>query len=221
MYILQEYVKRIMNERNMSVADVALAIGYKNVSKGSRKVSDFLNGDFTNRLIAENLKRFMQVSDEDMRHLIDDTARQMEEEKKKLFRPFLYAKTKLRIPSQIFVCAMLGSERYKVIYLPEGFSRMDYVSKAKVIKNTVRDSMQRFNGIIPTFGEILYYVLRADYDENENERVVYDCDGNPVSGDPYMDKSVSIGMSAIRMKKHDITWFFKNMIINESLNDKK
>jgi hypothetical protein len=109
-------------ELGISSAEIARRVGYRNVSKGVRRIDELCRGDFrAANFIVGALPRALELPEDDVRRAIHATedeldarerARLEEEDRgyRSAFRPHAVWVTERLVPRPIFVAAFLGVE---------------------------------------------------------------------------------------------------------------
>ncbi|MCX8125356.1 MAG: hypothetical protein N3F66_14505 [Spirochaetes bacterium] len=154
---------------------MAQHLGYKNISKGIRRIDEFIQ-EVT--LIEHIIKNLHIALDEPLSKVIDkleetkreiaeeikqkhEEKRKAKEEKRKNFKPFLYCVTQNKIPSTIFVAAITKSYLLKKVSLPVNFNQLSHLKKRAAILKAICEHydfvQQRWDSKVPAFGEILAY----------------------------------------------------------------
>jgi hypothetical protein len=75
------------------------------------------------------------------------------------FRPHLQVQTERAVPSPIFVAAMLGVRRLRIVHLPDGALTANDEAGDRIIKTIIIDHWREKGGRVPAFGGITGYVL--------------------------------------------------------------
>mgnify|MGYP001503075230 CR=1 FL=1 len=117
MYAIQKFVIQKMNERKLKRSDVAKRCGYTNISKGCRRLDEFLKQLELNPKIINNLHHALDVSESEIQEKLNETWQEIDSERRKSFVPYIFCQTELNRPSQIFVCAIIGAAQMRFIYL--------------------------------------------------------------------------------------------------------
>ncbi|HPF07595.1 MAG TPA: hypothetical protein PK293_16250 [Spirochaetota bacterium] len=220
MYAIQKYVLEKMKEKHLRKGEFVKRLGYSNISKGCRRFDSFLAGEAYPENIISNLHAALDVDKNEINELLRETEiefqKEMEverlkrdEEGRKNFVPYLYCHTERRIPSPIFVCAILGADRLKIRKLPADFCTLSYEKQNDVRKKAIKEIIEKFDGTIPSFGRIKYFTQRLEYDDPENERKVYNIKGELITDPPDDSKKIYQGKATLTCKGQDITGFFR------------
>jgi hypothetical protein len=130
------------------------------------------------------------------RSVLDDvlsaTARQQEAERtaqmlareegyRDRFRPHLRVRTERGIPFPIFVAALLGSERLRIVRLPEEINSLGENQRDEIVRESISMHYQDTAGEVPAFGRIEgYYFVRFAGFGAADFGVEYDVTGSPV-----------------------------------------
>jgi len=123
--------------------------------------------------------------------------------------PYLYCHTERRIPSPIFVCAILGADRMRFRKLPPDFNILTPEKRNRIRIDVIKETLKMYNGMIPTFGRIICFTERLYFDDNIAERKVYNINGNLlISPDSELQK-INEGRASLTVKGQDITGFFR------------
>jgi hypothetical protein len=82
------------------------------------------------------------------------------------FRPHLQVETERRIPSPIFIAALLTTRRLRIVQLPDEAISGDEDRRDRLIRATIIEHYREQRGDVPAFGRITGYalVLLAGYD---------------------------------------------------------
>ena len=171
-----------------------------------------------NPVIMAGLHHALDVPESEIQEKLNETRRELdaerlerEENERKNFVPYLYCQTERNIPSPIFVCAILGSDRMKFIHLLPNYNDLCYDEQDILRKKLIAEHLQRHTGSIPAFGKITAYTLKRHYDDEEKECEVYDLAGALIP-DPAPDqKVIRDGRASLSVKGKDITGILKVM----------
>jgi hypothetical protein len=100
-----------------------------------------------------------------------------EESYGKAFRPHLQVQTERRVPSPIFVAAIMGVHRLRIVALPDEALSASPEARDQIVKRVIIDHYRSSSGHIPAFGAITGYVLvlspgydRTDFGIHHNEK---------------------------------------------------
>jgi len=209
MYTIQKYVLEKMKEKGIRRPEFVHRIGYSNVSKGCRRFDEFINGKDYNRKIIENIYKAFDVAKEEVddklratkleiqREIEEENARQADFERKS-FVPYLYCHTEYKRPSSIWLCAMIQADKTR--NLPLYFNSLSRKDQNSAVKKLIEEILKRHNGQIPTFGKIICFTVRRDYDDIESERKVYDLKGDVIKKPAEEYRKISIGRATLTLK---------------------
>lgn len=218
MYAIQEYVIGTMREKGLKRSEVVQRLGYTNVAKGCRRLDQLLHNLEYNSKLINNLHVALGVTRQEVEAKLAETAREIEQERlreeereRRVFVPYLFCQTERRIPSPIFICAILNAESMKFIYLPPDYNRRSAAEQEEIRRAVIAERLRKNDGKIPSFGKITCFTLRRAYDDTEEEREVYDLEGNLMLRPPEGAKKITRGNATLTVKGKDITRFFNHM----------
>ena len=175
-------LKRI-EELKLTRREVAERMGYRRIDHGMNKLNNILNGSILTGDQSKRLSFSLGVDVNVLLQIMNDEKKQQELKNDKIgrnnFIPCLYAICENRRPSSIVIGNIVDYKRY--IYLEKAFLQSSLKgqiirSKRKIIKH-----FKKNNGIIPTFGNIMHYVLHLYYDDNKEDVLILDTSGNRIS----------------------------------------
>jgi hypothetical protein len=73
------------------------------------------------------------------------------------FRPHLQVRTERRMPSPIFVAALLGTERLLTVYLPEDINSAEENERHEIVRGSIQKHYQESDGHVLAFGRVVGY----------------------------------------------------------------
>jgi hypothetical protein len=141
-------------ELGLTRAQLVKRTGYKNVSKGIRRLEEVLLGDLqSTKYLIEGLPAALDLPANVINRAVEKTRRQIEEEEEAAwrasFKPHAIILTERERPEPIFVAALIGVERLlRVDFNPEG-DRENYVRRAL---EGMRRILAKWRGVLPAFG---------------------------------------------------------------------
>jgi len=220
MYSIQKYVKSKMKEKGIKKSELVKRTGYSNISKGCRRFNSFMEGESYPEILMKNLASSLDIPEEELNEVIEKSKIEMQEDMERKrerqndidrrnFIPYLYCHTERKIPSPIFVCAILGGDRMKKIKLPEYFTILSDEEKDAQKRELINKIMKRYEGKIPGFGSILCFTEKLIFDDEEDERRVYNLKGDLIESPPPEYKKIHEGRATLEHKGKDLTRFFK------------
>jgi hypothetical protein len=219
MYSIQKFVLEQIKEKGLKRAEFVRRAGYTNISKGCRRLDDFLNGDEFNPEFISRLKSALDDRSTKFEEQLRETKREIQceiDEKEELisrsFVPYLYCQTEHNIPSPIFACAMIGADRMKRRDLHKDFASMPERERDRIRKKKIAEVLALYNGRIPTFGLIECFTQKLEYKDKVAEREVYDLKGNLVLNPDEKHKLITMGRATLTVNGKDITKLFNGLM---------
>jgi hypothetical protein len=127
--------------------------------------------------IAAKLDEVLEVEPDLINAVLVATARQIHDEARaqiltqeaahrSAFRPHLQVETERRIPSPIFVAALMTTRRLRIVPLPDEAFSADEDTREQIIKAMIIEHFRASAGCVPAFGRVTGYsaVLMRGYD---------------------------------------------------------
>lgn len=232
MYAIHKFLHETMKQKNLSKKEIAQRLGYKNISKGIRRIDEFLQEATFNDHIIKNLhialdeplSKVTEKLEETKREIAEELKKQEEEkqrvkeEKRKNFKPFLYCVTERKKPWPIFMAAISESYLLKKVSLPDNFNELSPKQKLDAMRNAMRQHYEyihnRWSGIVPAYGKILAYTLVPTFEYNEEDLPVYTPHGELIEQPPRFYQEIELGVAGASIgKKIDLKKIFKDVEI--------
>jgi hypothetical protein len=153
-----------------SRTDLVRRCGYCGLTSGHAALSGFLLTGVVPPFIRTKLAGVLEVEDDLIDSMLLATARQVhdeartqilarEEAYRAAFRPHLQVETERRVPSPIFIAALLTVMRLRIVPLPDEAFSADEDTRERMIKATITQHYQNQRGQVPAFGGITGYTL--------------------------------------------------------------
>jgi hypothetical protein len=193
-------------ELSLRPVELIRRCGYKNVSKGLRRLEHFCQGNFTGSdTLIRTLPAALDVPDEAIRKAVEDTQRQIHEAKEAAWRaafvPHAVILTESERPTQLFVAIFIGIERLRRVNFDLSESPTTYIQQAL---DGLRHKLQRWklqgwkSDQIPTFGRPESVIVNYATDR----AVRFDLDGNAIE---IFDRAYRLGESSFSIGKRPVS----------------
>jgi hypothetical protein len=176
----------------LSRTDLVRRFEYRDLNSGHAALSGFLLTGVVPSFVEKKLARALEVEQEFLDTVLLATARQLHDEARARilaredayrasFRAHLQVQTERRVPSPIFIAALLSTKRLRIVQLPDEAFSSDEESRDQAIKATIIEHFREHAGDVPTFGSITGYLLvvLAGYDGCDFG-LPFDVNGDPV-----------------------------------------
>jgi hypothetical protein len=173
---IQVLISSRCSELGLRPVEVVRRCGYKNVSKGLRRLEDISRGCFagTDTLI-RNLPDALEVRAEVVKQAVEETKRHLLEAEESAwreeFKPHAIILTERERPQPLFVAAFIGVDRLLRVNLDPTDGPGTYIKQAL---DGVRKKLARWKGVLPAFGRPVGVVVNYTPDR----AIRYDLDGN-------------------------------------------
>jgi len=153
----------------LSRTDLVRRLGYRDLNSGHRALTDLLTDGIVSPFIDGKLGHALEVDEDLIEPVLLATARQIhdetrvqilarEEAYRSGFRPHLQVETERRVPSPIFVAALLATKRLRILRLPDDTFLSGEEARDRRIKTTIIEHYRNQHGQVPAFGGITGYV---------------------------------------------------------------
>ena len=103
----------------------------------------------------------------------------------------------------------MGADRIKKIKLPEDFVILSEEDRDAERRELIRETMNNYEGIIPSFGSILCFTERLSFDDEEDDRRVYNLKGNLIENPSPEFRKIHEGKAVIEHKGNNLAKIFR------------
>jgi hypothetical protein len=192
---IQVLISSRCHELGLRPVEVVRRCGYRNVSKGLRRLEDISRGCFagTDTLI-RGLPVALEVPADVVQQAVEDTKRQIFEAREATWRaafsPHAIIMTERERPSQIFIAAILGVSNLRRVDFDLSQGPLSFVQQAL---EGLREKLAKSNGVITTFGRATGFIINFDPDY----AVRFDLEGKPVEA---LDRAYRLGEATFHLK---------------------
>jgi len=218
MYPIKKFVNDRIKELGISKNEVVRRTGYTNISKGLRRLEQFLINTDTAGLVAPRLHKALEIPFCELeakvietRKIIkekyeaeyEESLRQRDLAARAVYAPHLALFMERAVPTQICICGFTGGDSNRFIFFPKNFNELPTEEQNQLIQEKVDFAMNRFEqkGTVRFFGKIQWFVLSRYYDEPQEDRNVYDLEGNLISDATYAQRIIRNGVASVSLKR--------------------
>jgi hypothetical protein len=204
-----------------SRTDLVRRLGYRELNSGHRALTELMLTGMLPPFIQKKLAAAVEVEPDLLDAVLAATAQELRDEAgmrmvakeqayRAAFRPHLQVATARRVPSPIFIAAMLTTARLRCVPLPDDTFATATLSRDRIIKALIIEHYRSRRGHVSAFGAITGYVLvllvgygRVDFG------LPYDRHGDPAGP---MQKIERLPEASLGTKRGDarLTGLFKN-----------
>jgi hypothetical protein len=172
-------------------SEIVTRLGYRNLSKGHRLVSGVLTTGMVPTFIAGHLSAALDIEPDVVQTAMAETAAQRraeaaaqreaeDREYRASFRPHLRVETECERPSPIFLVAMLGLLRLRIVPISDAVWTADDIMRERIVRSAITDHYRRCGGRLPAFGKIVGYALVTAAASYCDLGFPYDVQGNGI-----------------------------------------
>ena len=175
--------------------------GYKNVSKGLRRLEHFCQGNFTGSdTLIRALPSALDVPEEAVRAAVEDTKRQIHEAEEAAWRaefvPHAVVLTEREFPQPLFAALIIGIDRLLRVDFDLSEGPVTFVKQSL---DGVRDKLSEWKwDRIPTFGKPVGVIVNYSPDR----AVRFDLEGQPIE---MMDRAYRMGKASFSIGKRPVS----------------
>jgi len=154
----------------LSRTDLVRRLRFANLHAGHASLTALMMTGSAPPTIAAKLDEVLEVEPDLINAVLVATARQVRDEAgsqmlmredayRAAFRPHLQVETERRIPSPIFVAALFGTKRLRVVPIPDAAFVASEEIRDQSVKTTIVEHYRDQRGHVPAFGAITTYAL--------------------------------------------------------------
>lgn len=163
-----------MCRQGISRAQLASRIGYKNITKGLRRL-DHIVGGGEDQVVLQKIARTLEIHPDALERALAETQaeqateqaeseRQREAHLRAIFHPIINVETEYRRPSPLHIGIMFF-DTLKRIHLPGSILKRSFDHQLAWAMQAVPKHYDAKGGKAPSFGKITGYAFRFSYDE--------------------------------------------------------
>ena len=188
-------------ELGLSQPELTRRYGYKNISKGLRRLDQLYWGDFKSSagLIAK-LPAPLDVPVDVIKKTVEETQRFLHESEeaawRAAFRPHAVILTERERPQPLFVAALIGVDVLLRIDFDLTADPMTFQNQAL---DGLRDKLARWHGCLPAFGRAIGLIINYSPDR----AIRFDLEGNAVE---HFDRAYRLGFAQFSIGRHAISF---------------
>lgn len=167
-------ISRFMADRartlGLTRSNVARRLGYQDIGNAHKALAETLTTGRVPLHMSGHLAQALEIDQSVLDAVMDSTARQrqdewrarlliQEKEHAPHFQPHLRTETARTVPEPLFVAAMIGTARLRMVELPAETWQASASDRDQMVKQAIRAHHRAHNGHVPTFGAIRSYTL--------------------------------------------------------------
>ena len=189
---IEALVSRRCDELGLSPKGLIRRCGYKNVSKGLRRLGQLRAGDFKGSAgLIGMLPAALEVPVDVVKNAVEETKRYLQESEeaawRAAFRPHAVTLTERDIPQPIFVAAFIGVDVLLRIDFDLTAGPATFLEQAL---DGLREKLARWRGYLPALGRATGIVVNYSPDR----AIQFDLSGNPVK---VFDRAYRLGTAQL------------------------
>jgi hypothetical protein len=208
--------------RSLSVSRTELVrrLGYRKIGNGHKALAEALRTGVVPAHMRNHLSSALALDEAVIDFVLESTSRQRQdewrawllaEEKEHMarFQPHLRIETARTIPEPIFIAALLGTARFRLVEVPSEIWEASADDRNLLAKQVIRDHYRAHKAHVVPFGAILSYTLVTLPGYLVDFGYPFDTAGNPAGP---MQEVKRLGEASLGVKSGDtrLTGFLRN-----------
>lgn len=169
-YPISRFIVARAQALRLTRSDLARRLGYRNIGSAHKALAETLTTGRVPCHMAGHLAQALEIDQSILDAVIESTARQhrdewrswlLNREKEHIahFRPHLRTETTRTVPQPIFIAALIGTARFRLVELPPEIWDVSIVDRNRLVKQVIQDHYRAHKGHEVPFGAILSYTL--------------------------------------------------------------
>jgi hypothetical protein len=170
---VQLLLNKVIGNDKQKKKDLIIALGYKNMNKGYRRLDRCVNSGFYDAELIEKMLPLFGINHQTIERVkyLSELENEVESVTNNLiqrlnFVPHLWRKHERIIPSPIFVVAFIGINALKYIKLPENIKSENVFKQLDLIKEIIVKDYDSKKEKPTPFGKITGYYFRSTFDDS-------------------------------------------------------
>jgi hypothetical protein len=192
-------------------SDLARRLGYRNIGSAHKALAETLTTGKVPHHMWSHLAQALEIDQSILDAVIESTARQQQDEwrawlldrgKEHIadFRPHLRTETARTVPEPIFIAALIGTARFRLVELPSEVWDVSTADRNRLVKQAIQDHYQAHKGDVVPFGAILSYTLVTIPGYLIDFGYPFDTNGDPAGP---MQEVKRLGEASLGVKRGD------------------
>jgi hypothetical protein len=178
-------------ELGLTRSDLVARLGYVNSSKGHRVLTQALHSGSVTPFVLKRLATALEIDQSEVdktlaatakQHQAEEDERRMEAERAyyEAFRPYLRVECERTVPQPVFVAAMIGVGKLRVVPVDMRVWRSRPLLRDRLVKEAILRHYPRRDGTVIAYGRIIgYSLVLAPSVCFRDLALPYDIHGNP------------------------------------------
>lgn len=223
-FVVGRFIADRANALGLTRRELVERLGYRDrLAKGHKVLAEILLTGMVPR-DCTSLAAALEIDETVLDAVLYTTARQQEAERQQRllaresvyldrFVPHLQIKTERRIPSPIFVAALLTADRLRIVYLHNDINSIEEADRDEIVQHAILKHYRDSSGHVPAFGRVEgYYFVRFAGFGSVDFGIPYDCFGSRIGS---LMKVRRVPEGSLGLKKSDtrLTGLFKDSSI--------
>ena len=201
-------------------SDLARSLGYRDLGDAHKALASALKTGTVPAHMRNHLGSALELDETVIDSVVESTSRQRQdewrawllaEEKEHMarFQPHLRTETARTVPEPIFVAALVGTARFRLVELPADIWETSIDDRNRLMKQAIRDHYRAHKAHVVPFGAILSYTVVTMPGYLVDLGYPFDVAGNPTGP---MQEVKRLAEASLGVKRGDtrLTGFLRN-----------
>ena len=201
-------------------SDLARSLGYRDLGDAHKALANALKTGTVPAHMRNHLGSALELDETVIDSVVESTSRQRQdewrawllaEEKERMarFQPHLRTETARTVPQPIFIAALIGTARLRLVEVPSEIWEASPDDRNRLVKQAIRDHYRAHKAHVVPFGAILSYTAVTMPGYLVDFGYPFDVAGNPTGP---MQEVKRLGEASLGVKSNDtrLTGFLRN-----------
>ena len=219
-YPIGRFILERARALGLTRSDLARSLGYRDLGDAHKALASALKTGTVPAHMRKHLSSALESDEAVVDSVIESTSRQRQDEwrarllaketeRLARFQPHLRTETARTIPEPIFIAALMGTARFRLVEVPSEIWEASADDRNRLVKQAIRDHYRAHKAHVVPFGAILSYTLVTMPGYLVDFGYPFDVAGNPTGP---MQEVKRLGEATLGVKSGDtrLTGFLRN-----------
>jgi hypothetical protein len=189
-YPIGRFILERARKLGISRTELVRGLGYRNIGNGHKALAEALRTGVVPAHLRKHLAAALELDDAIIDTVVESTSRQRQDEwRARLlarerehmtrFQPHLRTETARTIPEPIFIAALFGTARFRLVEVPSEIWEVSTADRDRLVKQVIQDHYRAHKWHVVPFGAILSYTLVTIPGYLVDFGFPFDTSGNP------------------------------------------
>ena len=170
MYAIGKLIYQTIDRDKQKKQEVVEKLGYKNISKGLRRLDDLIKSGSCHKEIHDRLPFALGVDAVLVKDAFEETKKQLQAEReeceRKHFYPHIWIVHEQTRPNSITIVGLTGIHNWKEIKLPKNINQKEWSVQEEIVRKNIKESKPKLIYHGSMFGKVTEYIYRQTYEDS-------------------------------------------------------